>query len=211
MDHLAGIALCLSQLAHRRIWGGDFSSPVQWLDEAGAIYRQLGDKSGEADTLNIHGALAYWQGDYQQARVDCEEAILLYEKVGSYWMSAWSHANLAYVVLRQGDIVQVRELFRFSIQRFQKANMTIGLVYAIEGLASLNVNQGQLKRAAQLFAWADAVRNKIGDHRPPVEQDSIERDLAVIHSRLNDSDFARLSTEGQAMTVEKAVAFVLEE
>lgn len=211
MDHLAGIALCLSQLAHRRIWGGDFSSPVQWLEEASAIYRQLGDQSGEADTLNIHGALAYWQGDYQQARVDCEEAILLYEKVGSYWMSSWSHANLAYVVLRQGDIVQARELFRFSIQRFQKANMTIGLVYAIEGLASLNVNQGQLKRAAQLFAWADAVRDKIGDHRPPVEQDSIERDLAVIHSRLNDSDFARLSTEGQAMTVEKAVALVLEE
>ena len=47
--------------------------------------------------------------------------------------------------------------------------------------------------------------------RPPVEQDSIEHDLAVIHSRLKASDFARLSTEGQIMTVDEAVALALEE
>jgi hypothetical protein len=36
-------------------------------------------------------------------------------------------------------------------------------------------------------------------------QASVERDLEVIDSELNDSDFARLSTEGQSMTVEEAV------
>lgn len=210
MGHLAGIAVCLSQLAHRRIWGGDFSSPVQWLEEASAIYHQLGDQSGEANTLNIHGALAYWLGDYQRARVYYEEAIVLCEKVGTYGMSSWSHVNLAYAVLRQGDIMQAREIFSVSIQRFQKVNNIIGVVYAIEGLAGLSVNQGHAERATQLFAWADVMREQIGDHRPPVEQASVERDLAVIHSKLTDSDLARLSIEGQAMTVEDAVALALE-
>jgi hypothetical protein len=125
--------------------------------------------------------------------------------------SSWSRVDIAYVVLRQGDYQQAKEMFGFCLQQFQKANNIIGLIYAIEGLASMSVNQGQAERAVRLFAWADAMREEIGDHRPPVEQASVERDLAVIHSKLNDSDFAKLSTEGQAMTVEEAVALALEE
>ncbi len=85
----------------------------------------------------------------------------------------------------------------------------IALIYAMEGLASLNVNQEQPERAAQLFAWADTMREKISNPRPPVEQDSVERDLAVIRSKLNDADFAKLSTEGRAMTTEQAIALAL--
>jgi hypothetical protein len=39
----------------------------------------------------------------------------------------------------------------------------------------------------------------------------VERDLEVIHTKLNDSDFARLSTEGGRLTVDEAVALALEE
>jgi tetratricopeptide (TPR) repeat protein len=211
LGHLAGIAVCLNQLAHRRIWGRDFSSSVHWLEEARALYRQLGNQSGEADILNTHGTLAYWQGDYQQARVDYEEAIMLYEKVGSYWMSSWSRANLAYTILRQGNLMQARDVFSDSIQRFQKTNTLIGLVYAIEGFASLHVNLNRPKRAAQLFAWADTMREQIGDHRPPVEQASVEKDLAIIHSKIDDNEFTRLSADGRTMTVEQAIALALEE
>jgi len=85
------------------------------------------------------------------------------------------------------------------------------LVFAVEGLAKLNLNQGQPERAAQLFAWADAMRDQIGDHRPPVEHASVEKDLAVIHSKLNDAEFEKLSTAGRAMTTEQAIALASEE
>jgi len=52
---------------------------------------------------------------------------------------------------------------------------------------------------------------KIGDPRPPVEQASVERHLEVIHSKLSGSDFAKLSTEGQRLTLDEAVALALEE
>ena len=211
LGHIAGIAICLNELADRTIWGGDFSSPVPWLEEAHGLYRQLGDTLREGDVLSYYGLLAYWQDDFKQARAYYEESEKLYEKVGHVLNASWSRVDIAYAVLRQNDIVKAKEMFGLCIRQFQKSNNTIGLIYAIEGLASLNVNQNHLERAAQLFAWADAMREKIGDHRPPVEQASVERDLEVIHSRLNDSDFARLSTEGQSMTVEEAVALALEE
>jgi hypothetical protein len=113
---------------------------------------------------------------------------------------------MAHVALRQGNFQRARILFEDSIRQTQKADLMIATVYAIEGLAGLNINQGQPERAARLFAWADAMREKMGDHRPPVEQASVERDLAIIHSQLNDVEFAKLLAEGRSITVEQAIA-----
>jgi hypothetical protein len=54
------------------------------------------------------------------------------------------------------------------------------------------------------------MREKISDQRPPVEQASVERDLVVIHSKVNEADFAEFSVEGNAMTTEQAIALALE-
>jgi hypothetical protein len=118
---------------------------------------------------------------------------------------------LAYAVLRQGEVPQARQLFKEGIQSTQKAGLTIASVFAVEGLASLNANYGGPARAAQLFAWADAMREKMGDRRPSIEQAAVERDLEVIHSQLNDSEFARFSTDGQMLTFEEGVALALQE
>ncbi|HXD08594.1 MAG TPA: hypothetical protein VN653_00925 [Anaerolineales bacterium] len=72
------------------------------------------------------------------------------------------------------------------------------------------MNQSQPERAAHLFAWANAMRDQIGDHRPPIEQASVEKDLAVIHSKVDDDEFTRLSAEGRTMSVEQAIARALE-
>ena len=55
------------------------------------------------------------------------------------------------------------------------------------------------------------MRDEIGDHRPPIEQASVERDLEVIHSQLNNSEFVRLTAEGLGLTIEEAVALTLQE
>ena len=117
---------------------------------------------------------------------------------------------MAYTLLQQGAIGQARELFEECIQRAYKADWKVNLVFAVEGLASLNVNQGQSERAVRLFAWTDAMREKMGDPRPPVEQASVEKDLAVIRSKIDDAEFIRLSTDGRPMTVEQAIALALE-
>jgi len=117
---------------------------------------------------------------------------------------------MAYAVLRQGDIQQARALFVHSIDNTHKAGMNDALVYAVEGLASLYVNQNQSKPATRLFTWTNARREKIGNPRPPLEQKSVDRDLAVLHSKLGDAEFEKYSAEGRGMTVEQAIALALE-
>jgi predicted ATPase/class 3 adenylate cyclase len=211
MGDLSGLVPRLCMLSRLTYWMGDLTSPSAWLEEALSISRQLNDRMGEAYTISTYGNLAYWQGDYPQAIAYYEEAIKLNEKTGDHFENLWANVNMAYAVLRQGDLQKASKLFRDNIQSTQKANLTIALVYTMEGLASLYANQKHPERAAQLFAWADAMRDTIGDHRPPIEQASIDRDLAVIRSKLNDTEFADLSANGRTMTAEQAITLALED
>lgn len=210
LGHLSGIAMCLADLAQLLIDGGEFSSLQPLLEEAHMIYRQLGNQWGEAWVLLLYGMLAARQGDYQQAYDYFQQSILLYEKVGVSW-SAWSRVQMAYALLREGNIVQARETFELSLQQFQKRDYVNGLIYTIEGIASWCVNQRQPERAARLFAWADAMREKIGDRRPPFEQDSVERDLTLIRSHLDDIAFEKAYQTGRAMTLEQVIALARQE
>jgi len=210
LGHLSGMIGSLTALSRLTMWRGDFSSPTPWLEEAILISRQLGDVTSEEEPLITLGNLAYWQGNYQLAIAYHQEVLTLCERVGDHFQYLWAHIHMAYPVLRQGDIHQARELFEASIRSTQKAGLLIGLVFSVEGLASLNVNQGQVERATRLFAWADAMREKIGDYRPPVEQVSVDKDLAVIHTKVADAEYAHLLAEGRTMTVEQAIALALE-
>jgi predicted ATPase/class 3 adenylate cyclase len=211
LGDLSGMVSRLCTLSRLTFWNGDFDSPVAWLEEALLISRQIDDRIGEAYALTTYGVLVYWQGDYPQAITHFEEAIRLSEKFGNHYQKLWAHVNMAYAVLQLGDFERACNLFQDSVQYTQKAGLMIALVFAVEGLASLYVNQDQPKRAARLFAWADAMREKIGDRRPPLEQALVDHYLEIIHSKLNDSDFDKLSTEGKAMPVEEVVNLALEE
>jgi predicted ATPase/class 3 adenylate cyclase/DNA-binding CsgD family transcriptional regulator len=210
LGHLLGIANCLHELALRTIWAGDFSSSVPLLEEARTLYRQLGNKTGEGIVLAEYGTLAYWRGDYQQAYAYYKESFELHENAGEYYLASWAGVNMAYALLRRGDISKAKEMFERWVQRSYNSKDIDLAIYTLEGLASLYVHQAQQERATRLFAWADAMREKIINHRPPVEQRSVERDLAVIHAILGKAELAKLSEEGQAMTVEEAIALAFE-
>ncbi len=71
------------------------------------------------------------------------------------------------------------------------------------------MRQGRLEQAVWLFAWADATRRSVDDPRPPVEKADVDRDLDAIRLQLDEAAFAAAWAEGQAMTMEQAVAVAL--
>jgi non-specific serine/threonine protein kinase len=209
LGNLGGTADCLKGLALQAILTEDLSPPLPWLEEARNIYHELGDRANEALLVEITGTLAYWQGKYQKAVACVEESIILYENTGVWW-SAWSRSRLGYIYLRQGNIAQARQAFESSLQQFKKYESVVGLTVTIEGLSILHMNYGQPERAARLIGWVEAMREQNGDIRPRLEQNSLERDLAILQAKLAKAQLTRLLEEGRAMTVEQAVTLALE-
>ncbi|HZM25590.1 MAG TPA: hypothetical protein VFC02_27820, partial [Anaerolineales bacterium] len=206
------MAGALDNLGNRAINSGNLSQARAWLEESLELQLPLG-APGFVGTLGYLIKLGIYDGDFVAARAYGDEVHSMSKNAGMTmsWTYLWSFANLGYIALREGNMAQAKEMFSLAIQQFQKAGSLIGIVFAIEGLASLHIHQERFARATQLIGWADAMREKISDQRPPVEQASVEKDLAVIHSKVDDAEFTRLSAEGRDMTIEQAIALALEE
>ena len=206
------MAGALDNLGNRAINSGNLSQARAWLEESLELQLPLG-APGFVGTLGYLIKLGIYDGDFVAARAYGDEVHSMSKNAGMTmsWTYLWSFANLGYIALREGNMAQAKEMFSLAIQQFQKAGSLIGIVFAIEGLASLHVHQERFARATQLLGWAGAMREKISDQRPPVEQASVEKDLAVIHSKVDDAECTRLSAEGRDLTIEQAIALALEE
>ena len=205
----SGIASCLNQLAQNSLWVGEFSVAAHALEESIEIYRKMGSQSGEVATLGYFGSLAYWQGDYQQAYAYFDQCITLGEKINLQMSTLWARAQRAYALLRQGEVQRAHAEFKNILGRMQKAGVLLGMVFTIEGFASLYVTLAQPERAARLLAWAEATREETDSPRPLAEQNSVECVLTAIRSQLEGRAFADAWTEGCVMTNEQAIQVAL--
>jgi hypothetical protein len=122
----------------------------------------------------------------------------------------WAKLRLGCVELREGNILEARQVFAETAQDFQKDGSSIGVVVALEWMASLNVAVGKLEYAARLIGWAEATRKVIGDTCPLVEQAAVDRDVAAVVARLDSTAFEEADNKGRAMTFDEAVEYALD-
>jgi tetratricopeptide (TPR) repeat protein len=210
VDHVAGISTCLTKLGAAALWQGDYALAHTWLREGLELERGLSVVRLAINLLWL-GTLALRQSDYEQAQSYLEESVYLSAESGNTFSRLWGLTNLGYVALRRGNPIRAYALFLETQQRFNEARNKGGVIYALEGLASLAVAQGQLEQAVHLFGWADTARQAIDAVRPPVEQASVERDFVLIRAQLDEAAIEAARAEGQAMTMEQAIAYGLEQ
>ena len=206
-----GIARRSAVLANLLCEFGDYTIARQLIEESLQIQRQLELKHDIPSSLFVYGRVAFRQGDWKQARLYYEESISISGEVGQSARDFWSRADLAYLLLRQGEFASAHLGFLDILVRWHNIGNTIGAVFVLEGLASLAVAEGQMERAVRLFAWADSVRQKTGDHRPSIEQADVDRDLASIRLQLDENAFEAALAAGRAMTLDEAVALARNE
>jgi tetratricopeptide (TPR) repeat protein len=210
--NLYDIALCMSSLAYQAIYDEDVSSSAAKLEEARTHLHVLGAQCDEGDVVSNLGILTYRQCDYQQAQLYFEQALTLYEKAGILdWGGWWAYARMAFTLLHQGDFVKAREKFEMILRKFHEDDNVLGVVYTLEGFASLHLNQGQPERSTRLIGWTDFMRDKMGSHRPPIEQADIDKWIAACLGLIGEIVFSDAYDEGKKMSVEEAIEYALEE
>lgn len=209
--NLYDIALCMSSLAYLAIYEEDASSSAAKLENARTHLHELGAQCDEGDVLSNLGILAYRQCEYQQAHLYFEQALTHYEKAGILdWGGWWAYARMAFTLLQEGEIAKAREKFEMILQKFHQDDNVIGVVYTLEGFASLHLNQGQPERASRLIGWTDFTRDKIGSHRPPMEQADIDKWIAACLALIGESVFSDAYDDGKKMSTAEAVTYALE-
>jgi tetratricopeptide (TPR) repeat protein len=212
LGYISGTIEALKQLGAIEVQLGHFEPAHKHLEEGFSILQDHASSLGTSKILSYDlGDLAFYEGDYELAQKYYEECLAWANQKGLSISVSWAKLRLGYLFLRRGEEQNARLLLREVLFSFQKAGLKEAFIFTLEGLAGLAVAQHHYEKAVQLFAWADAMREKIGEPNTPVGQASVDGDLAVIHSKLNDSEFARSWEEGRNMAVDEAVALAIKE
>lgn len=119
----------------------------------------------------------------------------------------WANTRLGYVALRAGNLPEARGTFANTVQMFQKDQFTEGVIYTLEGMASINVLVNKNDQAAHLIGWADAMRKQIDNPRPFLEQADIDQIIVACLAKMGEVAFSDAYDEGQKMTLDEAVTY----
>jgi hypothetical protein len=87
----------------------------------------------------------------------------------------------------------------------------LGIAEPLESLARLAVQGREWDRAARLWGAAAALREALGAPRAPNRRAEGERELGAARAALGESAFAASWAEGQALSLEQAIADALAE
>ena len=175
------------------------------------LYQQLNLNPPPTHLLSAYARIALIRGDFKEARAYLQESTRINVEFGSRQGYLWARVRLGYVALREGNVPEARLCFSETAQSFQEDKYEIGVVYALEGIASLLIVVDKPERAAQLIGCADATREKISDMRPLLEQADLGRDITAIIAKIGNPVFEETYMMGRVMILSEAVALALEE
>jgi tetratricopeptide (TPR) repeat protein len=204
-----GVAYALGNLAGVASRHRDYARARTFLEESCALHQENGQRSGLAHSLHSLGILAEYEGDYPRARSLYEQVLGLFRELGNHSGVAWTLHGLGFLALCQKDFTQARSLLKESLAMFCDSEFRMGKFRSLDRFANLAMAQGQAIRATRLLGAADAAREVAGSPLPPVEREEQDQIIAAARSALEENAFAVAWAEGQAMSLEQAVAYAL--
>jgi predicted ATPase len=207
----SGLAASLSYLSMVAREQGDYTAARRLGSETLAIYEGLADERGVAMALCRLAEIDHIEGGYVAARQGYERSLETYRQLGRSPFLAWSLHHLGRLALDQGDLAAAGAWMREGLVVRRAEGDALGILYSLAALANLAAAEGRPARAVRLAGAAAALSTATGAVLQPTERRSGERWLALARAVLHPAAAAAAWAEGQAMPVEQAVAYALEE
>jgi len=117
---------------------GAYAAAAQALEQALGIYRQIGSRTREADTLNERGTLHRVSGELTLANECHRQALELARAIDSSWDEASALAGLGRCALAAGRTAEGEAGLRQALVIFKR----IGCAEAIDVSAELDAPSG---------------------------------------------------------------------
>ncbi len=204
--YLSEVNLYLGVIQYRR---GDLEQASLLIEGGQALARVVGVQRHIATALYLSGELARLRGDDRQAEAQYVESIALWQEIGNRVSRAVSVLALGYVSLHQCDVQRARVLFEETLAVFKSVNEQTCISKCLAGLAAVAVAEGQPASGARLLSAARALLLVTGAILDPVDSAEHEHLALALHAQLDGATFDAAWAEGQAMTMEQAIAYAL--
>ncbi len=187
----------------------EYEQALGWAEEALALFRQLDDKPGTVQILNVIAELARTSGHLELAKTANEQCLALVLETGEKRRECIMLYNLGCIAQQQGDVDEAERLIRQSIVKALEYNLDqFILITNLISMARVIASRGESEQGIRLLGAAEAIMEYIGVWLAAGDRPDYERDLAYVHSLVDDDTFQRCWDEGRELSLEQALALV---
>ncbi|MEI7846414.1 MAG: tetratricopeptide repeat protein [Chloroflexota bacterium] len=142
---------------------GDQPAASVYLQESLRLFRELGDKMGEAWALNHLGQTMNLSDQQEQAVPVFEASLQLFRKLNDNCHSAWVLINLGDVCLQRGETDRALPFFAEAHDLFKALNHKRGIAYAIDRLGRSAILRRDFSQATILYSESLRLFSEIGE------------------------------------------------
>ena len=190
---------------------GEALEPSALLNgEAETLAREMGDRRALAWALDGLGQCRYFQGDFARARPHLRESLELFQELGDwlgYGHILWVQGSLA---RQQGQFEAARDFFVAVIEGQGTKNTPQGLPFALEGFAYMAIAATQPRRAAQLLAAAQVLRDEVRSVQQPLVRAEYEAQMAILKTQIEPDELEIAWQQGREMSRDEAIQLALQ-
>ena len=189
----------------------DLTDSYARLEEALAIYRDLGDAGGEGNVVWGLGSFHYFTADAETAEGWFRRSLDLHRAAGDRTMEAWSLHMIAVSLIGQRRFDEGKDVARHALQHFSEAGDIAGINLVLDDLAIVAVADGDPERGARLWGAARHLQATTGTGLADYVEDTSSRfGIMTPNQALPPDAFARFAAEGAAMSLDELVAYAFE-
>jgi predicted ATPase/DNA-binding XRE family transcriptional regulator len=208
-----GIYETLGSLGQRAFQLGDFVTAGQLLEEAMRLARQSGDKQNLAGLIMLSGCKNWYGGKINQQTENAyyESLSLFAELRGKLGIMMNLHSLGKFALLRK-EHERARELFEKSLVLAHQTNDKGMIPLCLSCLAEVLSVFDEAERGTRILgAIKSEIQTRwIGTSFSEKEaRKDYERSLSAARSRLDEVTFVAAFAEGQAMSLDAAIALAL--
>ena len=206
-----GVGMALRQLANALGARGEHARADEVFLESLDVLRRAGEDRFVAWTLNDLGYSLLGQGRLAESESLLMEARGLSERQGDRATLVVVLTNLAELRVRRGDPEGAAALYAEVITTYRDAAEGPRLPIPLDGLAIVAALEGRPDRAARLWGASQASLESMSAALDTVLHEERAAAIASAREALGDDEFERLFAEGQAMSLDEAIAYALED
>jgi tetratricopeptide (TPR) repeat protein len=207
------VALSLSYLGWTFDFLGDYATAKTSLERSVAIARSLGEdgKYIAGQSLSFLGDIPYLQGDLLEARKLYEEAISYLRELGDTNRLTYPLRRLGYIMLYEKNYSEAAQLFRESLELNRQLDHLQGMTACLVAFAAIHRTMGNLDMTAVLCGCVEKLIQQISASLWFIDTVEYDRSVAELKSSLDEKALSSAWSKGNAMTLEQAIEFALEE
>jgi predicted ATPase/DNA-binding SARP family transcriptional activator len=156
-------ATVLDGVGKLAIHQGDYASARAYYQESLAIYREIGDLGGVAQSLNGLGKAACNQDEYAAAQAYFQESLGINRELCDGESDADSHFGLGRVAEFQGNLATALEHYQQSLAMYRQIGDQGGAAYSLSGLGNTAFCRADYASAQVHYQESLGICRQIGD------------------------------------------------